>query len=326
MPSKSYYVYRLRFTGPLHIGDTRDDYGASLRSISSDTMYAALTATLAKMGRVIPENGDLGFVISGLFPFYKKNPTDSPILFFPKPLSLSLPRLKEENANEAKKMKRILWIDQYYLLSILWGKDIFAFDSIGRCLHGEFLTGDSFDEFFLVSEVLERATISRAFEDTKPFYMERLHFKGDSGLFFLAEGDTALLDEALPLLANEGIGTDRNIGNGFFVFEKDKFEINLPDDADYGVSLSTFIPGDKTRLANLLSGDAVAYNLARRGGWITTPMYTSLRKNAIYAFMPGSVFLGLCSGDGRIVDLAPEGLVNHPVWRCGKALVLPIKL
>jgi hypothetical protein len=34
------------------------------------------------------------------------------------------------------------------------------------------------------------------------------------------------------------------------------------------------------------------------------------------------------SGDlkGKIVDLAPNGLINHPVWRCGKTIVLPIKL
>ena len=326
MPTKSFTAYRLRFTGPLHIADSRDDYGTSLRSISSDTMYAALTATLAKMGKEIPADGDLGCVISALFPFYRKDFSQSPILFFPKPLALSLPRLTKENAAEAKKMKKVKWVDRDYLQDILAGKDVFASPPDGSHLKGEFLTSGDFDESFLVSEVLERVTVSRTFEDSKPFYMERLHFKGDSGLFFLVDGDTALVDEALPLLSAEGIGTDRNVGNGTFEFEKEKLEVNLPDDAEYGVSLSTFIPEDKPQLESLLNGESVAYELLRRGGWIATPPYLSLRKNAIYAFAPGSVFHVFLSGSGRIVDLAPKGLVHHPIWRCGKALVLPIKL
>ena len=67
MNIRQYTAYLLHFPGPLHIGDVRDDYGVSLKTISSDTMYAAITATLAKIGETIPEDGNLGCTISSLF-------------------------------------------------------------------------------------------------------------------------------------------------------------------------------------------------------------------------------------------------------------------
>lgn len=66
-------IYKLHFTTPLHLGDARDDYSISLRSISSDTMYAALTSCMAKLGKENDiKNGDLNCSISSLFPFYQK--------------------------------------------------------------------------------------------------------------------------------------------------------------------------------------------------------------------------------------------------------------
>lgn len=325
MPAQSFTAYKLFFTGPIHISDNRDDYGSSLRSVPSDTMYAALTATLAKMGRDIPSDGDLGCVISALFPFYQKDASEPPLYFFPKPTTLTLPRLKKENVADAKKMKKVKWVDLSHFQRILDGSDLFASEAIGSNIKGEYLTDGAFDDSFLTSEVLERVAVTRSYDDSRPFYMERIHFKGKSGLFFLADGNTDYIDDALPLLAAEGLGTDRNVGNGSFEFEKVSIEICLPEQADYGLVLSEFIPKGKEQLEQMMNGEAVAYDLTRRGGWISTPPYLSLRKNAIYAFSPGSVFYGLSSGSGRIVDLAPKGLVHHPIWRCGRALVLPVK-
>ena len=137
MPAKSLTVYRLFFTGPIHISDSRDDYGSSLRSISSDTMYAALTATLAKMGEDVPADGDLGCVISALFPFYRKDSVEPPVYFFPKPSALSLPRLNKDNVAEAKKMKKVKWIDLAHFQRMLAGDDIFVADSIASSIKSQ---------------------------------------------------------------------------------------------------------------------------------------------------------------------------------------------
>lgn len=308
MAKKQFTVYRLHFTSPLHIGDAREDYGISLKTLSSDTLYAALTATLAKMGESLSDDGDFGCVISSLFPYRKDTRDAYPTYYFPKPLGVRYP--KDLKAEDFKKAKKMQWLDLLQFEKALYGQPVEV------CENPDFIK----------SNVSERVSVSRDYsEDSKPFYMDRVCFEGDSGLFFIAEGDTAVIDKALPLLALEGIGTDRNVGNGFFEYEKDSLSISLPHDTEYGISLSTFIPESKEQLTTLLANHS-SYELQRRGGWITTPPYNSIRKNVIYAFAAGSVFYGIQSGAGRIVDLAPQGLVKHPIWRCGKALVLPIKM
>lgn len=325
MSRKEFTVYRLHFTSGIHIGDSRDDYGKSLKQLSSDSMYAAIIATLAKEGKSIPNNGDLGCVISALFPFYQGNELDSTTYFFPRPLAYNLSSIPGINPADAKLVKKVKWIDSEYLESLLLLKDNLQAEAILNDINGDYLSKERINKDFIKTEVTERVSVSRALDDSTPFYMERLFFLENSGFFFLVDGDTSLIDEALPLLSEEGIGTDRNVGNGFFDFDKSLFSIELPDDADYGLSLSTFIPENKSQLVRLIAGENVAYELIRLGGWISTPPHLTLRKNAIYAFAPGSVFHSMTSGNGRIVDLAPKGLVEHPVWRCGKALVLPIK-
>ena len=76
-------IYKLRFTTPLHLGDERADYDNTLQTYHSDSMYAAITAVLAKTGKNVPGNGDWGFQISSLFPYYQKG--NDTVYFLPKP-------------------------------------------------------------------------------------------------------------------------------------------------------------------------------------------------------------------------------------------------
>ena len=319
MKTRQFAAYLLHFPGPLHISNTRDDYGVSLHTISSDTLYAALTATLAKMGKNIPADGDLGCVVSGAFPYYQADATAIPTLFFPKPMAYTIPTTDN---TQIKKMKKVAWLDKYYLEQVLNGQKLSEAD-VQLHVNGSYLTNQPFEPF-IDSQVNARVTVSRSGEDAKPFYMDEVYFKGHSGLFFLVEGDTSLIDKVLPLLAQEGVGTDRNVGLGYFEYKKEHLEIQVPDSTDMGLILSTFIPEDKQQLEQAIDNPHVAYELVRRGGWITSAPYNTLRKNAIYAFAAGSVLSG--THVGKMVDLAPKGLINHPIWRCGKTIVLPIKL
>lgn len=333
MAKHSFTIYKLHFTSPLHIGDARDDYSVSLKTIASDTMYAALTSCLAKLGKEIPNNGDLGCTISSLFPFYQQEKGTDAILFFPKPLKQTLPTLND--LTKAKTVKKVLWLDKTYFEKIINGEQLFANDSDVNNVKGEFLTNTSmFDEKFISSQVFPRVTVSRdGSEDATPFYMDRIFFKNYSGLYFIVEGDTSKIKPALDLLQTEGIGTDRNVGNGYFEYEDESLELELPDDANYSLSLSSFIPESKKQLTELLDGDNIAYDFVRRGGWITTPPHNTIRKNVIYAFTAASVFAKQTIGVntiGRIENLKPqldfELNVEHPIWRCGRALFIPIKI
>lgn len=330
MATREFTIFKLHFTSPVHLGDMRDDYGISLKTIASDTLYAALISCLAKMGRPIPDSGDLGCTISSLFPFYQKDKDNEHVLFFPKPLKQTLPP-SEKAVEERKKIKKVVWLDAEYFSKILSGKQLFDEETIEK-LSGEYLTDEAIDKDFVSSQVSARVTVSRdGQEDARPFYMDRIIFKDYSGLFFIADGDITLLEIALNLLQTEGIGTDRNVGNGYFEYEKSEVEFDLPDNADFAMSLSTFIPESKEQLQVIFDSNDVAYDFQRRGGWITTPPHNTLRKNVIYAFTAASIFKSECDGveiKGLVgVDLKPEVLKDgHPIWRCGRAIFIPIKL
>lgn len=340
MATATYKLYKLHFTSPLHIADNHEDESNSLKTIQSDTLYAALMSCLAKTGNTIPDNGNLGFTISSLFPYYQRGKDNNPIYFLPMPMQACISELSD--VSMAKKVKSIQWVDVALYSSLLSGKSFFdGTDEYYPCIQASYLTCQTLPEDtngskeFIKSEVSQRVTLKSRTgeEDAKPYYVDKVLFKYDSGLYFLAVGNTNLLEEALCLLSIEGLGTDRNVGFGFFDYSVDNLTLELPDDANHQVSLSLFIPESKEQLNEMLASNDVAYDFARRGGWITTYPYNTLRKNAIYGFMPGSVFSlkegQICAPMGRIVNLRPEiGELtpDHPIWRNGKAIMLPVKL
>ncbi len=336
----TFKIYKLHFTAPLHISDQHDDLGNSQKIIQSDTLYAALMSCLAKNGEDLPEDGELGFTVSSLFPYFQKDKDSSPVYFLPIPMQSRQADLAD--VTKVKTVKKVQWIDSNLYSSVLSGESLFdGTDSYIPYIQGNYLTTYKLPEDingskeFVRSEVSQRVTLmSRTGEeDAKPFYVDKILFRYDAGLYFIAEGDTTLLEKALHLLSMEGIGTDRNVGYGFFEYTADTLSIDLPKDANHQLSLSLFIPESKEQLEKLMNSECVAYEFVRRGGWITTYPYMTLRKNAIYGFVPGSVFRkDECKSAtviGKIVDLKPESVdveITHHVWRNGKAIMLPIKL
>lgn len=336
----TFKIFKLHFTAPLHISDQHDDLGNSQKIIQSDTLYAALMSCLAKNGEDLPEDGELGFTVSSLFPYFQKDKDSSPVFFLPIPMQSRQADLAD--VTKAKTVKKVQWIDSNLYSSVLSGESLFdGTDSYIPYIQGNYLTtyelpkdiNDSKE--FVRSEVSQRVTLMSRIgeEDAKPFYVDKILFRYDSGLYFIVEGDTALLEKALHLLSLEGIGTDRNVGYGFFEYTADSLSIDLPKEANHQLSLSLLIPESKEQLEMLLNSECVAYDFVRRGGWITTYPYMTLRKNAIYGFVPGSVFRKdegeSATVIGKIVNLKPETVdveITHHVWRNGKAIMLPIKL
>lgn len=329
-------IYKLHFTTPLHLGDARDDYSVSLKTVCSDTMYAALTSCLAKVGKDIPKNGDLGFTISSLFPFYQKDKDSEAVYFLPKPLRNVLPDIEE--VKDAKKIKKVQWLGVDEFSKFING-DNRIFNEKTH-IKDEYLTSKEIGTDFIISRVSPRVVVPRDYvteKDATPFYMDRVYFKNPSGLYFIVVDSNNLLNEAMNILQYEGIGTDRNVGNGFFTYTTGMIEIDCPseNETDYAISLSMFIPESEEQLKECLYGDKVGYDFARRGGWITTPPFNTFRKNAIYSFIHGSVLSSKLVDNidikGRIVDLKPDldfagQKLEHPIWRSGKALFIPIKL
>ena len=332
----TFKIYKLHFTAPFHINGPRQDESVSLISIQSDTLYAALTSCLAKTGHEIPDDGELGFTVSSLFPYYQKEKSDEPVYFLPIPLTAN--QAEVSDPDKIKLLKKVKWIDCKLYGEILSGKSLR--DSIDL-IQESYLTPVSLSEDaegsreFIRAEVSQRVTLQKRTgeEDAKPYYVDKILFSYHSGLYFIAVGNTDLLDKALSILAQEGLGTDRNVGLGFFEYAASEITIDHPQEAEFQVSLSLFFPESKEQLTKLLDSDYVAYEFTRRGGWITTHPYNNLRKDAIYGFLPGSVFCR--SGEsgagvtGRIANLTPQVgdmTPQHPIWRNGKAIMLPITI
>ena len=335
----TFKIYKLHFTAPLHVGDQHEDLGNSQKVIQSDTLYAALMSCLAKSGVSLPDNGDLGFTVSSLFPYFQKDKDSAPIYFLPIPMKANQTDLPD--ASMAKKVKKVQWVDSALYSSVLSGDSLF--DGTGKYIpdiQESYLTAYELPEDingsreFVRSEVSQRVTLQSRTgeEDAKPFYVDKILFRHHAGFYFIAEGDTSLLENALNLLSMEGIGTDRNIGYGFFEYTTDTLSIDLPESANHQLSLSLFIPESREQLEALMDSEMVAYDFVRRGGWITTFPYMTLRKNAIYGFLPGSVFCkdanNAATVIGKIADLKPEADlgISHHIWRNGKAIMLPIIL
>lgn len=338
----TFKIYKLHFTSPLHISDSHEEANVSMKTIHSDTLQAALMSCLAQTGFNVPDDGNLGFTTSSLFPYYQEKPDSLPVYFLPMPMQAR--PLNLADVSQAKKVKAVQWVDVESFEKLLDGENLFGNENEDlNSIQGSYLTRATLPpdangmQEFIRSEVAQRVTIEdrTGSSDAKPYYVDRILFKDYAGFYFLAVGDTELLDKALSLLAQEGIGTNRHVGFGFFEYTTEELTINLPDEADHLLSLSLFIPESQEQLQQMLASDDVAYDFVRRGGWITTYPYTTLRKNAIYGFLPGSVFgrAGTETGGviclGKIADLTPsigDATPSHPIWRNGKSIMLPIKL
>lgn len=339
-------LYKLHFTTPLHLSNESEDYAQSLQTLHSDTLYAALTSVLAKVGHNFDKNfaGDLGFSISSLFPFYQKDKEDkNPVYFFPKSHKIDI--LSEDLLAIHKYVKKIRWIDTFFFEKHLKAENLerfYAEKTIKpngkiefKHLKGSYLTNNEYlSTDFISSQVFPHAQVPRqqiiegTEQDTKIYYMERLFFKDYSGMYFIAEGEADLLEKALNILQYEGIGTDRNVGNGYFEWSKSEINLDLPQ-SEYAMNLSLFLPENKEQLSTMLD-DKSAYVFKKRGGWVTTSPYNTIRKNRVHMFEEGSVFKTNKQILGRIADLTPTEAknlgLNHKILRNGKSLFIPIKI
>lgn len=326
-------AYRLYFTGPLHISDARSDYGSGETLIHSDGFYASLIASMAKLGETV--SADLGCTISSLFPFTGELDNQEIIYFFPKPL-LDLKSFTD--FGDIKKLKRVEWVDRSYFEELLSGKIEKPIDE--ATIKDSYLTERKIDSGFIKRQIVPRVAVPRSADendgDTNIFYIEKTYFSKGSGLFFLHIGETNLLEKALNLLQYEGIGTDRNVGFGSFQYEKDEdLELQLPTSAQYSVSLSLFNPENCFDLSAALNNNNSAWDIVKRGGWMSTEGSIGIRKKSVYMMREGSIFYDpdqALSTTGKVdIDLNPEATEGftppaHPVWRNGRALFLPIKI
>lgn len=310
----------LDFTSPLHIGNHKPEgYEKSEVFLRSDTLIAAVMQAWSLIGRedwIEDYIQHPSFTVTSAFPFTKMEGRVRH--FFPRP-QLEW-NLTQYDPKLSKRIKKAKWLDQNYFEKIIHHR---SFDLASR--------PDDLQEGFLSinkvgviqqKEMQDRVAVARdGLSDARPFTMERIRFSRDCGLYFIVKGEMERLIEALKVLQYEGIGTDRNVGNGQFEYSIGTLDLNIPVDAKYAMNLGLYCPDSQ----ELEKYSPISFGLIKRGGWITSTEGTGLRKFSVNMFQEGSVFKEYSEILGRHdIDLSPSAL-NHPVYRSGRSLFIPVK-
>lgn len=346
MNPKNFTLFKLHFTSPLHLAKGKSEYDSSEDILHSDTLKSALAVCALQLyeDKNVKEFLE-SFKISSAFPFYKDE------LFFPKPNFLNpetqlftFENDEKQKVKQRKKVKKIKWIGKEYFIKLLKGVPL-KFDDKkyqNETFLSEKLTKE--DKIY-TSETQERVQIPRVLgesEDTQPYYVDRLYFDKNAGLFFLLETKDkdiiTKIENCLKLLGDNGLGTDKNVGNGQFSFSKENLDLPMIDDANYQINLSLYCPDNEELQIIKDKRKNLSYNLIKRGGWLASPEnpdHISLRKKSIFMFGEGSIFPKNNKDlEGKIVDLKPENeklkemkvSINHEIYRDGKSIFLGMKI
>jgi CRISPR-associated protein Csm4 len=319
----NFLIYRLRFPQGIHISTGTDDLDKASTMVHSDTLCAALAAARAERDL----SADLlPYTVSSLFPFVGDR------LFFPRPKSRPSALTPVEGRSQ-KSIKKVKWIDQGLLQQVLNGGPL-PWNTAH--LKGSFASEMPLDEEPIHSTVRQRIQILRGLEEgtspedrTRLFNHHYLECAPDGGLYFMAlEREKETLESDLNYLQHSGLGTDRNVGFGRFNWECAQLSLNLPNQAEHGLTLGLIAPESNEQAADWIDSPLARWDLLPRGGWISSTARVGLRKKTIHMFDVGSVLRlnGLENGKATI-DLTPaSGGPDHPVYRCGHSLTLPIAL
>lgn len=330
----TYKVVKLKSLTPLHIGTGRENYDFSSSELHSDVISSALAAMYAQQnkGEKVYDFLD-SFALSSAFPFWKG------FYFFPKMQGRLNVKIEGKEEHEyRKKLKNIKFIEFSIWNKLIKGECVTVQNEQVR---GNFvipttLISDEFDkEKIFISQVNERVTVARGDNgNATPFFFDWKYFSKDGGLFFLTQFNTSdnsietKFNDALSLLSEYGIGTDKNVGGGHFDFDTDEIELSESEDADKFLLLSNYIPSkDEFSKMNINSSK---YELILRNGFIAgsdNPNLRHLRKKSVYVFKTGSIISSTETPKGKIVNLRPEwnDIQLHDVYRSGKPICIKIK-
>jgi len=315
-PEPEMHCYRLSFTAPFHI-DSRGNafYEESSSFIHSDTLSAAILATWALIWpEQINQQAQVpSFRLSSAFPYYQD------CYFLPRVLSSQAIRLPADKLKQAKKLKKIQWLDTKLWLASLsdpnWANTIDL--EKGICQSVLVSQSNALPEKLWLEEERPRLSINRINNqaaENQIFNFSRIWFDPDGGLYFLAvfddEASRQQFETALRVLGDSGIGADRTSGNGCFTWKRGQVPDLQIAEQGKAVALSLVNPVPSDCQTGWLEGSA--YKLVSRGGWIGG---SGIRKQRVRMFAEGSVFNQPLTG--RMIDVSVDHFPQK-VFRDGR--------
>ncbi len=330
------YLVRLHFNGPLHIGHDEAGIGveAVLPYLHSDTLFSAFCNAWSSYGegRNILKDIDeskVPVLFSSTY-YYHGRHTGSGVnytYFLPRPL-LPYP---SGFGPLAKTVKNTEFITLNQFSSWAQGR----INDFGSAQHNGIGSKENSYKELYTMQVRPRHAQDRQTMSSSIYHCGEVFFRGrpnESGLYFLAATDNKdALFTALEILQQWGFGGVRSAGYGKFNYD---LEGPLSETSEFGrilfsereVSdahclLSLFYPAINERTPENL----LAYRTVMRKGWFHSASEgVSLKRKSCYMITEGSVIRG--KPVGANLDLKPKAFNSHPVYRCGLAFSLPVKI
>lgn len=161
-------------------------------------------------------------------------------------------------------------------------------------------------------EALVKNTIDRLTNTTKETSERGLLYTSiekfiapSEALYFLADGNTDLIEEALRLLTHFGYGGDNSTGKGYFHYYAQDFEIRLPSEGKHFITLSLYSPTQDEIEQIKASQDRVWYELIKRSGKIANQFRIDgeYNKGPLFFFGEGSTFPAFKSHYGKLIEI-----------------------
>ncbi|GAB4477630.1 MAG: type III-A CRISPR-associated RAMP protein Csm4 [Anaerolineae bacterium] len=337
------HIYHLRALSPFHLGERGIGLEASEVVAHADTVFSALCSVgrevygvrwledlLAAFWEAPP------FLLSSAFPYAAAG--DAVLRLYPRPLGIP-PGVGAGDAAATKRIKSVEFVSEAIFLKWIAGQSLAAEMPDDTTLVQEknvwvsraelsdlrvYATacGEGQPTLWCKSDV-PRVTVDRIQNSSAVYQAGRVTFQRGGGLWvgFVWGSDTELanqIDALLRVLGHAGMGGERSSGHGQFEVAG-SVTVDLPDAGDAHVLLSTYWPRREGEAAALADPRA-AYKLMVRRGWIGSPEGGTLRRKAVRMLSEGSVLPGEPHPRGGLVDVTPDALTAHRVYRYGYAL------
>jgi CRISPR-associated protein Csm4 len=347
MAQWTYYRLEPKAGAGFHFGERGLEQEGSGTHCPSDTLFAALVATLVDLD---------GSAAAAAFsePFRQRR---SPFLLtslFPctgdLPL-LPVPRVRfnlTERPGQRKLLKRLRYVSPRILNGMLAGADLDPYRDEAQ--QGRFLQDgrvwlsageqaalpptwrDLAPQPLRQQQVwrappVDRVTIDRVSSASSVYRIGRTAYAPGCGLWLGVQwpgevdgGTRQQLENLLLHLGDRGIGGERSVGYGQFHLDAASFDLALPKAGGPSfLTLSRYVP-HASELPGALAPGA-AYGLTAVSGWLESPAGAARRRRSLRMLVEGSVLRaeGRDGPYGCLVDVAPAGWDAHPVWRYGYA-------
>ncbi|AKJ39496.1 type III-A CRISPR-associated RAMP protein Csm4 [Methanosarcina barkeri] len=322
-------IVKLYFTSPLHVGEIGIGLEESSLVLHSDTIFNAICNSLSKLYGSKWINGFLsGFSESVPFRISSGFPFTNNTLYFPKPMSMAN---VEENLlkDYSKKLKKTTYLTQDYFQKWIARDQLFEDDlkEITTDENLELCEEEASD--FGTDFLLPKVSISRDNAESSIYFLGSVHFKKDSGIWFILDCKDKDYEEkvfsALRLLQHDGIGGKRTWGyGGFCLKDKNAQEIQLDvPNSDTQLLLSLFYPEKGEE--NLFSGKKARWGFSLRGGYAYPYGSKSSSPKPQRLFIKeGSIFEKIPKGKLLQDPTKLEGFEN--LYHYGFAYSIPINI